>query len=75
MFVLLPFSTVFLSHIIFILSFTCVLTMSSRSKRPKKDKEPVVKPVQHVKITYPSDEEHWKKELPVEHGQFFLLNF
>ena len=49
--------------------------MSSRSKRPKKDKEPVVKPVQHVKITYPSDEEHWKKELPVEHGQFFLLNF
>ena len=34
------------------------------SKKRKKDTEPP----QKVKITYPSDDQHWGRKLPPEHG-------
>ena len=39
--------------------------MASASKVPKLSQ---VEPTR-VTITYPADEEHWDRDLPVEHGQ------
>ena len=41
------------------------ITMASAPKVPKLSQ---VEPTR-VTITYPADEEHWDRDLPVEHGQ------
>ena len=39
--------------------------MASAPKVPKLSQEEPTK----VTITYPADEEHWDRDLPIEHGQ------
>ena len=46
-------------------SLLCWIIMASAPKIPKMSQEEPTK----VTITYPADEEHWDRDLPVEHGQ------
>ena len=41
------------------------IIMASAPKFPKMSQEEPTK----VTITYPADEEHWDRDLPIEHGQ------
>ena len=41
------------------------IIMASAPKVPKMSQEEPTR----VTITYPADEEHWDRDLPVEHGQ------
>ena len=44
------------------------LDLFSFASAPKVPKMSQVKPTR-VTITYPANEEHWDRDLPVEHGQ------
>ena len=69
------FKVLFSANIGLFLWITCVLCvfcsllywiiMASAPKIPKLSQ---VEPTK-VTITYPADEEHWDRDLPVEHGQ------
>ena len=72
----LPFLKFYFLHILeYFLWIACVLCvfcsllywiiMASAPKFPKMSQEEPTK----VTITYPADEEHWDRDLPVEHGQ------
>ena len=75
LFSLAIFKFIFLQILDYFFWITCVLCvfcsllywiiMASAPKFPKMSQ---VEPTR-VTITYPADEEHWDRDLPVEHGQ------
>ena len=61
------------TYFLFWITFTAYFGFIIVTMPPKKKPKPAAPQV--VKITYPSDKQHWGRNLPVEHGKFLQNSF